>query len=132
LSAPENIAAALTEVATIPRDAGEPVFPAPWAARAFAFTVAMHARGVFSWREWSEILGREVSDSAALGAGDAEAYWRAWLKALEELLERKALAGPSELKTLAEAWREAAEATPHGQPIERAFALRVGPAHRKA
>jgi nitrile hydratase accessory protein len=121
LSAPERIAAALREVPTLPRDAGGPVFPAPWAARAFAFAVALQERGVFSWREWSQALGKETSDSVALDAADAEAYWRAWLKALEELLERKALASPLELKTLAEAWRKAAEATPHGQPIEPEF-----------
>ena len=54
-------------------------------------------------------------------AADPEAYWRAWLAALEDDPgARAALPTPSELLDLKEAWRRAAEATPHGQPIELA------------
>jgi len=94
----------------------DPSFPTPWAARAFALTVALHERGLFSWREWTEALG------AALQGGqsgtDDEAYWRCWLAALEAILARKAVAGSADLQALQQAWREAAAATPHGEPIE--------------
>jgi nitrile hydratase accessory protein len=109
--------AALAGVASIPRDADGPVFPAPWATRAFALAVALNARGVFAWSEWSETLGPKVAAEAAADPADPEAYWRAWLSALEAMLERKAVASPAVLGDLKEAWREAAERTPHGQPI---------------
>ena len=117
MSAPEAARAALTEVRTIPRDRDGPVFPTPWAARAFALTVALNERGVFAWTEWSETLGRHVGALAPTDASDAEAYWRAWLAALEEILAAKGVAGTGDLAHLQEAWRHAAEATPHGQPI---------------
>lgn len=109
-------AARLAALPSLPRDESGPVFPAPWAARAFAFTLAAHERGLFTWREWTEALGREIAEGGA-DAADPEGYWRCWLSALERLIEAKAVADAGELDALREAWREAAEATPHGQPI---------------
>ncbi len=117
MSAPDATAA-IAAVASIPRDADGPVFPAPWAARAFALAVALNARGVFTWSEWSAALGPKVAAEAASNPADAEAYWRAWLATLEELLGRKEVAGRTDLLDLKEAWRRAAERTPHGKPIE--------------
>ena len=114
MSGPE----ALGNVASIPRDNDGPVFPAPWAARAFAMAVAMHERGVFSWGEWSKTLGPHVAAATADDPGDAEAYWRAWLAALEDILGERQVAAPTVLLELQEAWRDAAKRTPHGQPIE--------------
>ena len=45
-----------------------------------------------------------------------EAYEN-WLEALEGLIAGKGAATRGELSALAQAWLEAAEATPHGQPI---------------
>lgn len=115
---PPDTRAALQAVASIPRDTDGPVFPAPWAARAFALAVALNERGVFAWSEWSEILGPKVAAETAFSPADAEAYWRAWLAALEEILGRKQVAAHADLLDLKEAWREAAERTPHGRPIE--------------
>jgi nitrile hydratase accessory protein len=109
---------AFNDVASIPRDADAPVFPAPWAARAFALAVALNERGVFTWSEWSNTLGPKVAAAAPENPGDPEAYWSAWLAALEDILARKQLAGGRDLLELKQAWREAAQATPHGQPIE--------------
>ncbi len=105
-------------LAAIPRGVDGPVFPAPWAARAFAMAVALNERGIFTWGEWSETLGPQVARATAADAADAEAYWKAWLAALEDILGRKAVAAPADLLDLQEAWRLAAERTPHGQPIE--------------
>jgi nitrile hydratase accessory protein len=123
LSAPEGAGAALREVSSIPRDDSGPVFPAPWAARAFALTVALNERGIFGWQEWSMVLGRKVAEVARGQEGEREAYWRAWLAALEEILGRKSVATERELLALQEAWREAAERTPHGEPVELRFSL---------
>jgi nitrile hydratase accessory protein len=116
LNAPDA-SAALRGVASIPRDADGPVFPAPWAARAFALAVALNERGVFSWSEWSETLGSKVAAETAANPADPEAYWRAWLSSLEEILQRKQVADVRDLLDLKEAWRAAAEKTPHGKPV---------------
>jgi nitrile hydratase accessory protein len=109
---------ALSGSAAIPRGAEGPVFPTPWAARGFALAVALEAKGVFTWGEWAEALGPAVAAETAADPSDAEAYWRAWLTALERLLAAKRVADAAMLADLKEAWRRAAEATPHGEPIE--------------
>lgn len=118
MSAVEASRAALAGIHSIPRDPEGPIFPAPWAARAFGLAVSLNERGVFSWTEWSETFGATVSRMADENPADPEAYWRAWLAALEELLMRKQVANPGDLLELTDAWREAAERTPHGQPIK--------------
>lgn len=110
-------AAVLAEVRSVPRDGDSPVFPAPWAARAFALAVTLNERGLFEWREWSETLGAEVARTDGDDA-DPERYWRAWLAALETILTAKQVGHPTDLAALRDAWEAAAEATPHGQPIE--------------
>ncbi|MDP3739829.1 MAG: nitrile hydratase accessory protein [Hyphomonadaceae bacterium] len=92
-----------------PPDANERVFDEPWQATAFAMTVALHERGLFTWTEWAEALGQEVK------RGDA--YYNAWLRALEKILAAKSAAAPQEVDRFAAAWERAAHATPHGQPI---------------
>lgn len=87
----------------------EPVFAEPWQASAFALTVALHERGLFSWTEWADALGEQVK------AGDD--YYAAWLRALEGLLARKGVARAADVDRMAAAWRRAAQATPHGKPI---------------
>lgn len=120
MNPPEAAGQALAALGPIPRDAGGPVFPAAWAARAFALAVALNERGLFSWSEWAEALGAATAQADDRDPADPEAYWRCWLAALEELLARKAVARPAELAELQEAWRRAAEATPHGEPVELA------------
>jgi nitrile hydratase accessory protein len=122
LSAPDQ---ALASLPSIPRGEDGPVFPAPWAARAFAVAVALHERGIFTWPEWSEALGAEVARDAEAHAADPEAYWRACVAALESLLAARKVAPPADLAACREAWREAAEATPHGRPIELISPIRL-------
>ena len=118
MSAPDASRAPLSDIASIPRDVDGPVFPTPWAARAYALAVALHERGIFTWGEWSETLGPKVAIATRGRTDDPEAYWEAWLAALEDILGRKQVAARGDLLDLKEAWREAAERTPHGQPIE--------------
>jgi hypothetical protein len=42
---------ATQEVPSIPRDTDGPVFREPWEAQAFAMTLALHKRGLFTWKE---------------------------------------------------------------------------------
>lgn len=96
--------------------AGEPgVFEEPWQAQAFALVVALNERGVFTWTEWAQALGREVGRPDA--APDGSDYYARWLAALERLLAQKGIAGASEVQATAAAWQRAAHATPHGRPI---------------
>lgn len=102
---------------------GEPVFHAPWQARAFALTVTLAESGVFSWPEWTEALSaacdrRASTFSAADSAAYAEQYYLAWLEALQGLVAEKGVSSLVETERLADDWKEAARLTPHGQPIE--------------
>jgi nitrile hydratase accessory protein len=91
---------------------GEPVFGAPWEAEAFALTVSLNERGLFTWVEWAECLGAEI------GSDPGRPYYEHWLSALEKLVERKNAMSRAERLIRIEAWREAVRRTPHGQAIE--------------
>jgi nitrile hydratase accessory protein len=103
----------------VPCDAEGPVFREPWEAQAFAMTLALHARGLFTWPEWAATLGAEIKRAQAAGDPDTgETYYRHWLAALERIVAEK---GVSDARTLAryyDAWDRAADRTPHGTPIE--------------
>ncbi|MDX8444995.1 nitrile hydratase accessory protein [Mesorhizobium captivum] len=99
----------------LPDGFDSPVFAEPWQAEAFAMTVALHDKGLFSWSEWAEALSAEVKKPDA--ANDGHDYYEHWLAALEKLLSRKEIAGKGEVDELAAAWERAAHATPHGKPI---------------
>jgi len=103
----------------LPRDGGEaPVFAAPWQAQAFAMTVALHARGLFTWPEWADTLSARIRTAQAEGDADlGDTYYHHWLCALEELVARKGAGSAAELARQRHAWQHAAERTPHGQPI---------------
>ena len=113
-----DVAAALPPDLAIPRAENGAVFPAPWAARAFALAVSLNECGLFRWSEWAGLLGAELGRARPAHAADPDQYWRAWLSALESMMERKGLGSARDLEGLQEAWRRAAEATPHGQAVE--------------
>ncbi|NJN40636.1 MAG: nitrile hydratase accessory protein [Gammaproteobacteria bacterium] len=100
----------------IPRDADGPVFRAPWEAQAFGMTLALHERGLFTWREWADALGVEIKAAAA--SDDGSHYYEYWLAALEKLVAAKGLVTVTELLQRKNDWDAAARATPHGKPIE--------------
>jgi len=79
--------AALRNLPGIPLDADSPVFNQPWEARAFAMTLALHERGVFTWPQWAEALSRQIELARAAGDEDLGAtYYQHWLRALESLV----------------------------------------------
>ncbi len=106
-------------VPSSPRDAEGPVFREPWEAQAFAMTLALHERGLFSWPEWAAMLGEEIKRAQAAGDPDTgETYYRHWLNALERIVAAKGLADVTMLARYRHAWHHAADRTPHGTPIE--------------
>ena len=103
----------------MPRDADGPVFSAPWEAQAFAMTLALHERGLFTWPEWAEALAAQISEAQAAGDPDTgQTYYLHWLAALEKLVASKGASSGDELARYRHAWEHAAGRTPHGQPIE--------------
>jgi nitrile hydratase accessory protein len=102
----------------LPRDAEGPVFREPWEAQAFALAVRLQEQGLFTWDEWAQALGAEIT--AAQTSGDADlgdTYYRHWLSALERLVVAKGAASRTGLEDTKQAWDRAAKLTPHGQPI---------------
>ena len=119
MSLPDGLAAAAAPVALIPRgDDGAPVFSAPWEAQAFALTLALHERGLFTWKEWASALAEEIKRAQAAGdPDDGSTYYRHWLATIERLAAAKGVASEAALAERREAWDRAAHATPHGRPI---------------
>ncbi|MBB3308971.1 nitrile hydratase accessory protein [Rhizobium sp. BK196] len=95
---------------------GDPVFPEPWAAEAFAMTVHLHERGLFTWSEWAETLSCELLRHGR--AEDGSDYFDCWVAALSNLIVRRGVADADAILDLQKSWQRAAEATPHGKPIE--------------
>jgi nitrile hydratase accessory protein len=105
----------------LPRDDAGPVFAAPWQAAAFAMTLALHERGVFTWSEWAAQLADAIRDAQAHGDPDhGDTYYAHWLTALERIATAKGCVTRDGLIDRKNAWDAAARRTPHGQPIELA------------
>jgi nitrile hydratase accessory protein len=116
---PQAAADATEAVPGIPRDADGPVFREPWEAQAFAMALALHARGLFTWNEWTETLAGEIRRAQGSGDPDSgETYYRHWLATLETLISAKGVATSETLHRYRDAWDHAADRTPHGSPIE--------------
>ncbi|MDE2361928.1 MAG: nitrile hydratase accessory protein [Hyphomicrobiales bacterium] len=103
----------------IPRAAEGPLFREPWEAQAFAMAVHLRDRGLFSWKEWAQAIGAEISAAQQRGDPDlGDTYYLHWLSALEKLVVAKGAASARALVETRDAWDRAARATPHGRPIE--------------
>jgi len=110
------------------------VFREPWEAQAFAMTVLLHERGLFTWGEWAQALGAQIASAVGAGAADAtsppviaasarepaaeKSYYQHWLAALESLVAAKGASSAHELMRYQRAWEHAAHRTPHGQSID--------------
>ena len=107
------------ELPRIPQDNDGPVFREPWEAQAFAMTLALYQRGLFTWNEWATALGSEIKRAQAAGDPDSgETYYLHWLSALEKLVAEKGVTTTETLHRYRHAWEHACDRTPHGQPIE--------------
>lgn len=92
--------------------ASEQPFDEPWQAQVFALTVALNEAGWLDWPDWATAFG-----AARAGEGD---YFTDWLDTLQRLLAERGVADASTIAALAASWQRAAQATPHGKPIELA------------
>ena len=109
---------AIRAVPGIPHDDNGPVFREPWEAQAFAMTLSLYGRGLFTWPEWADTLTEEIKRAQAAGDPDTgETYYRHWLAALESIVAKKRLADAASLARYRDAWDSAAKRTPHGKPI---------------
>ena len=116
---PRTAMKAAISVPGVPRDADGPVFREPWEAQAFAMTLALYERGLFTWPEWAATLADEIKKAQAAGDPDTgETYYQHWLNALERMVAHKGVTDPATLKRYHDAWDRACDRTPHGQPIE--------------
>ena len=113
-----SIDQAIAAVPGIPRGPEGPVFAEPWEAQVFAMAVALHERGLFTWNEWTAVLGNEIKRAQAGGDPDTgETYYRHWLAALERIVAEKGITDTETLARYRDAWDHAADRTPHGMPI---------------
>lgn len=119
MSRHEDVARVAATVAPIPRDEdGAPVFREPWEAQAFAMTLALYERGLFTWTEWAAALSGAIKQAQASGdCDDGSTYYQHWLAAIEQLVSARGIASEQALAERRDAWDRAAHATPHGQPI---------------
>jgi nitrile hydratase accessory protein len=102
----------------MPRDADGPVFREPWEAQSFAMAMALYERGLFTWPQWSAILGDEIKRAQAAGDPDTgEHYYRHWQNALERVVTETGLTDRGSLARYHDAWQHAASRTPHGSSI---------------
>jgi nitrile hydratase accessory protein len=115
----EDVARAAATIAPIPRgEDGAPVFREPWEAQAFAMTLTLHERGLFTWTEWAQALSGEIRRAQQAGdRDDGSTYYLHWLAAIERLVAEKGVASRDVLAARRDAWDRAAHATPHGDPI---------------
>src|SRR6202165_2492344 len=116
---PKAARLAAQAVPSIPCDAEGPVFREPWEAQAFAMTLALHERGLFTWPQWAATLSEEIKRAQAAGDPDTgETYYHHWLAALERLVAEKGVTDARQLARTRDAWEHAGARTPHGTPIE--------------
>lgn len=107
-------------------DPREPAFAEPWQAQAFAMTLQLHERGLFTWPQWAAALAAQVTQAQRLGDPDlGDTYWQHWLDTLEAVVAARlptdatgaAAGGAAELQRWRDAWARCAERTPHGEPL---------------
>ena len=116
---PRSAMKAAISVPGVPRDGEGPIFREPWEAQAFAMTLALYERGLFTWAEWAATLAEEIKKAQAAGDPDTgETYYQHWLNALERMVAKKGVTDDATLKRYHDAWDRACDRTPHGQPIE--------------
>lgn len=110
---------AVEAIPGLPRDADGPVFREPWEAQAFAMTLVLYDRGLFTWPEWAAALAAQIKRAREQGDPDTgDTYYHHWLAALEHMVAQKGVTDAHTLSRYHDAWDRAADRTQHGTPIE--------------
>ena len=94
-------------------------FDEPWHAEVFAVTVHLSERNLFSWAEWTEALGEQIS-KVKLGRylDSSNDYYNLWLQALIELISTKGITDAEAILDVQNRWADAYRNTPHGKPVK--------------
>ena len=74
----------------------EPVFQAPWEAKAFAIVNQLAADQQYSWTEWNNQFVQEIERSES-SASASRTYYECWVQACEKLLTTKAILSTQEI-----------------------------------
>ena len=94
-------------------------FDEPWHAEVFAVTVHLSERNLFSWAEWTEALGEQISKVKQRRCIDvSNDYYNLWLQALVELLSTKGITDAEAILDVQNRWADAYRNTPHGKPVK--------------
>jgi len=94
------------------------VFAEPWQAHAFAMTLQLHERGLFTWQDWADTLSAQITEDQKRGdPDDGQTYYHHWLGALEKMIVKLNIGTQDQIHELEHAWEDAAARTPHGQAI---------------
>ena len=93
-------------------------FDEPWHAEVFAVTVHLSERNLFSWAEWTEALGEQISKVKLRRCIDgSNDYYNLWLQALVEFLSTKGITDAEAILYVQNRWADAYRNTPHGKPV---------------
>ena len=74
----------MAEGLAMPRLNGEPLFEAPWEARAFSIAVVLSEKETYPWRDFSQCLAAEIAHAEEHGIDST--YYERWYTALEKLV----------------------------------------------
>ena len=91
----DDAVADMPEEIALPRENGELVFASPWEARVFGVAVALHERGAFEWKRFSQTLAEVIC--TAERDGESSTYYERWLQALKSLTTGQGLLDSEEI-----------------------------------
>jgi nitrile hydratase accessory protein len=95
-----------TQLPGSPVEVNEPVFQAPWEARAFAIVNQLATAKHYSWAEWTDYLVNEIS-ATEQAAPSSKTYYEQWVMACEKLLTAKGLLDSESIdQKMADLWTE--------------------------
>ena len=94
-------------------------FDEPWHAELFAVTVHLSERNLFSWAEWTDAIGEQISKVRLIRPIDgSNDYYNIWLQVLIELISTKGITDVETISDVQDRWAAAYGNTPHGKPVK--------------
>ena len=90
-----------------------------WHAELFAVTVHLSERNLFSWAEWTDAIGEQISKVKLIRPIDgSNDYYNIWLQALIELISTKGITDVETISDVQDRWAAAYGNTHHGKPVK--------------